>query len=90
MREPDPTIEEIESALRKSRFEESDADRMLAARARRKMTEGWIRNSKDKRVQAAFIEGYKAAYLPDWQVGLIVAAILGTGIAILASIGAIG
>ena len=86
---PDPTIEEIESALRKARFEESDSDRMIAARARRKMTEAWIRNSKDSRVQQAFVEGYKAAFMPDWQVALVAGGALVGAILFLWAMGAI-
>ena len=61
LRNPDPSIEQIEAELLKARFSETPAEEYLTERARKRMQESDIAREKDEKVRAAFVAGYRFA-----------------------------
>lgn len=58
---PDPDLRQVEDAIRKSRFEEGEAERFLRTRSARKAQQLAFKKYRDEGRRIAFIAGYKAA-----------------------------
>lgn len=58
---PEPSIKEIEDAVRKSRFEEGDTEKFLRSRSNRKANELAIKRYRDQARRLAFVAGFKEA-----------------------------
>lgn len=72
---PDPTVLQIEEALRRSRFEESSTDRFLARRALKKASQSARNSVMNERERRAFIAGFEAASARD--IGYFLFALIG-------------
>lgn len=57
---PDPSIKEIEEALRKARFGESPVESFLSRRSRTKMLHAQLAKINDAQTKAVFMTGYRA------------------------------
>lgn len=62
MSDPDPSIEEIERAIRKARFDESDTERFLRDRAHVQARKIAAQNYKDQKLKLAYRAGYRDAW----------------------------
>lgn len=76
--EPDPTIEEIERAIRKARFDESETEKFVRDRHHIRARHLARAKYKDDAKRQAFIAGYRmGAHVPDWHIVVGAASFIG-------------
>jgi len=79
--QPDPTMAQLEDALRRARFEESDADNAIRRRSGFRSAQAQIGRIYSERERRAFIAGYKAA--SDRTLPLIWAGLMAAMLAVV-------
>lgn len=84
--QPDPTIDQIEDAILKAKFESSPTEAFLAKRAQAKATAASIAQSKDERIRLAFLAGHRQGHASGVfvaKVAAYAASVLAIGYAVI-------